>query len=64
MPTETIHVPTIAFAGRVLTPGDTFAPFPEIPGYEVTFDGILDGHVVVSDRLRTLTCPLDAIADA
>lgn len=54
----------IAYNGRPLAPGESFEPFPDShPGYLVTFDGVIDGKVHVSDRARTIALPLADIAD-
>jgi hypothetical protein len=55
----------ILFKGRTLTPGDTFEPFPvNRPGYLVTFDGVINGRVYVSDRDQTISTPLAEVPDA
>lgn len=43
------HTCTLAFGDRTLTPGDTFEPFPDIPGYVVTFEGVHDGRASLAD---------------
>jgi hypothetical protein len=59
------HDHTIAFKGRVLTPGETFEPFPdEHPGWLATFGGVHDGMVVLRHDRRVITAPLASIADA
>lgn len=53
----------ILFDGVVLTPGETFVPFAELPDYEVTFAGILDGRIHLITPTNTYSCPLADIAD-
>jgi hypothetical protein len=54
------HTHTFAHNGLALEPGDTFEPYPQdVPGYLVTFDGVIDGMVHVSDRWQTIALPLD-----
>jgi hypothetical protein len=54
-------IDTVTFDGRPLTPGETFAPFPEHPAYAVTYLGTHHNTIVLSDSHGAFGCPADAL---